>query len=103
MQYIVDIGGREIIVGKENNVWSSAGTGKDQLPLESIMKVPSELISPESKELFSTLPKSFTSNVTIKKHGIDIRKGNTYILSTEKSRRYGTTIINYTSTDGSGN
>ena len=34
MQYIVNIEGREILVGRQDNVWSSIGTGKDQLPLD---------------------------------------------------------------------
>ena len=34
MQYIVNVEGREILVGRQDNVWSSIGTGKDQLPLD---------------------------------------------------------------------
>ena len=62
MQYIVNVRGREILVGMENGKWSSVGTKKDQLEL---VKSEQKLLDKETAKIERVI-KAFPQGTTIR-------------------------------------
>lgn len=57
------------------------------------VEIPKELTSPESQEVFKSLPAKFISTVDIQGNGVDIKKGIEYSLEVQRGRRGA--ILNY--------
>ena len=77
MQYIVNVEGREVLVGKENNKWTSVGTDKDQLKLE---KDQEKLLDKQIKEI-DKITNMYRSGVTLRNLHNKLKEKNIFLES----------------------